>query len=119
MEETVYRNEESSLEVHFDGEITTLTQISEGKVVGNILLYKDELEKLKEFIDSILTEKRKYRAVLYDIEYGNLPPGKPIEIIKSIWFDTKEEAEKAGESGLELYGGYKYEIEIESESGDD
>jgi hypothetical protein len=45
-----------------------------------------------------------FRAVLHNTDNG-------CETIESVWLPTKEEAEKAGEKGLLMYGGTHYTIE--------
>lgn len=106
--EIIYENNEGALEVNFDGELIELVQTYEGQVIGSVSLYKDEFDKLKNFIDSEALASGKYRAVLHGVRNG-------IENIESIWFHTEDEARKAGESGLELYGGTDYTIEFDEE----
>lgn len=45
-----------------------------------------------------------FKAVLHNTDIG-------LETFESIWFRTKDEAEKAGEKGLQMYGGSHYTIE--------
>jgi hypothetical protein len=45
-----------------------------------------------------------YRAVLHNPDNG-------LEKMDSIWYDTEEEARKAGQEGLNLYGGVHFTIE--------
>ena len=45
-----------------------------------------------------------FKAVLHDTDIG-------LKTFDSIWFRSKEEAEKAGEKGLQMYGGSHYTIE--------
>ena len=45
-----------------------------------------------------------FRAIIHNLENG-------LEKLESIWFDTKDEAEKAGTEGLLFYGGTNFTIE--------
>lgn len=48
--------------------------------------------------------KKQYRAVVLNSKNGS-------ERVESIWFDTKEDAIKAGEVGVPFYGGTDYTVE--------
>lgn len=45
-----------------------------------------------------------FKAVLHNTDIG-------LEKFESVWLRTKEEAEKAGEKGLLMYGGSHYTLE--------
>lgn len=52
------------------------------------------------------TSKTMYRAVLHNPNNGS-------EQIESTWYDTEEEANRAGKTGLDFYGGSHFTIEKE------
>lgn len=45
-----------------------------------------------------------FRAIIHNPTNGN-------EKVESLWFETKKEAEDAGEKGLSFYGGTHFTIE--------
>ncbi|WP_332238909.1 hypothetical protein [Sporolactobacillus sp. KGMB 08714] len=51
LQKTIYENEISKLDAHFDGELIELTQYLEGKVTGFISIYKPELDDLVKFVE--------------------------------------------------------------------
>lgn len=57
----VYSNGNSQCVVEFDGEIVRITQSLDGEVIGDILLYDDELQHIFEFV-----------AMKKNFEYGSV-----------------------------------------------
>lgn len=49
-QKTIYENEYSKLDAHFDGELIELSQYLEGKMTGFISIYKPEFDELVKFI---------------------------------------------------------------------
>lgn len=53
----------------------------------------------------------KYRAVLHKVNSGR-------EKVESVWVESKEIAERMGETGLEFYGGTHFTIEESSDESE-
>ena len=67
----------------------------------------EKMEAIAELEMSLSNNNVEYRAVLHNPKNGN-------KVVESLWFESRDKAERTGKTGLDFFGGTHYTIEEQS-----